>query len=62
MKLVKTSFMHKFVTLKMDYCYSLFFGLSDSQLGKLERVQNACARLVCNSSCFSHCSPLLNTK
>ena len=28
-------------------------------LGKLQRVQNACARLVCNSPRFSHCTPFL---
>ena len=32
---------HAFVTSRLDYCNSLFFGLSDSQLGKLQRVQNA---------------------
>ena len=39
---------------------SLFFGVPDSQLGKLRRVQNACARLVCISPRFSHCTPLLS--
>ena len=37
-----------------------FFGLPDSQLGKLQRVQSACARLVCKSPRFSHCTPLLS--
>ena len=51
---------HAFVRSRLDYCNSLFFGLPDSQLGKLQRVQNACARLVCNSPRFSHCTPLLS--
>ena len=51
---------HAFDTSRLDYCYSLFFGLPDSQLGKLQRVQNACARLVCNSPRYSHCTPLLS--
>ena len=51
---------HAFVISRLDYCNSLFFGLPDSQLGKLQRVQNACARLVCNSPRFSHCTPLLS--
>ena len=50
---------HAFVTSRLDYCNSLFLGLPDNQLCKLQRVQNACARLVCNSPRFSHCSPLL---
>ena len=51
---------HAFATSRLDYCNSLFFGLPDSQLDKLQRVQNACARLVCNSPHFSHCTPLLS--
>ena len=31
------------------------------QIAKLQKVQNACARLVCNSSKFCHITPLLNT-
>ena len=49
---------HAFVTSRLDYCNSLFLGLHDSQIGKLQRVQNACARLVCNYPCFSHCTPV----
>ena len=51
---------HAFITSRLDYCNSLFLGLPDNQLSKLQRVQNACARLVCNSPRFSHCSPLLH--
>ena len=50
---------HAFVTSRLDYCNSLLLGLPDYQIRKLQRVQNACARLVCDSPRFSHCSPLL---
>ena len=50
---------HAFVTSRFVYCNILFFGLPDNQLGKLQRVQNACARLICNSPRFSPCTPLL---
>ena len=50
---------HALVSSRLDYCNSLFLGLPSNQLNKLQRVQNACARLVCNSPRFSHCSPLL---
>ena len=51
---------HAFVTSRLDYCNSLFWGLPDTQFSKLQRVQNACARLIFNSSRYSRCSPLLN--
>ena len=50
---------HAIVTSKIDYCNSLLFGLPDTQIMKLQRVQNACARPVCNSSKFCHITPLL---
>ena len=50
---------HAFVTSRLDYCNSLLLGLPDYQISKLQRVQNACARLVCDSPRYSHCSPLL---
>ena len=31
----------------LDYCNSLYYGLPDASIKKLQRVQNCCARLVC---------------
>ena len=42
-----------FVTSRLDCCNSLFFGLPDSQANYKE-YKTLCARLVCNSPCFSH--------
>ena len=50
-----------FITSKIDYCNGLLFGLPQSQTMKLQRIQNACARLVSNSSKFCHITPLLKT-
>ena len=50
-----------FITSKIDYCNGLLFGLPESQTMKLQLIQNACARLVCNSSKFCHITPLLKT-
>ena len=50
-----------FIISKVDYCNGLLFGLPESQTMKLQRIQNACARLVCNSSKFCHITPLLKT-
>ena len=56
MKIVLTCF-----TKNNDCCNGLLFGLPESQTMKLQRIQNACARLVCNSSKFCHITPLLKT-
>ena len=36
---------HAFITSRLDYCNGLLYGLPDCLLNKLQRVQNACARL-----------------
>ena len=37
---------HAFVTSRLDYCNSLYFGLYNYQVQKLQHMQNAAARLV----------------
>ena len=37
---------HAVVTSRLDYCNSLFYNISKSNLFKLQKVQNAAARLV----------------
>jgi hypothetical protein len=37
---------HAFVTSRIDYCNSVFFGLYDYQFRKLQHIQNSAARLV----------------
>ena len=50
---------HAFVTSKVDYCNSLLYGLPAYQIAKLQRVQNAAARLIFKESRFCHINPLL---
>lgn len=50
---------HALVTTKLDYCNGLLFGLPECQIAKLQKIQNACARLVCNAPKFCHITPLL---
>ena len=37
---------HAFVSSRVDYCNSLLYGLPAYQLNKVQRVQNAVARLI----------------
>ena len=37
---------HAIISSRLDYCNSLFFGLNKSEINKLQKVQNAAARLV----------------
>ena len=53
------SVVHACITSKLDYCNGLLYGLPDSQIVKLQRVQNTCARLICNLPKFAHVTPLL---
>ena len=48
-----------FVTSRLDYCNSILFGLSNTELQKLQRVQNTAARLICNINKFDHITPTL---
>ena len=38
--------LHAFVTSRIDYCNGLLYGLPDCEIAKLQRVQNAAARLL----------------
>ena len=50
---------HAFVSSRVDYCNSLLYGLPAHQLNKLQRVQNAAARLIFQESKYCHIRPLL---
>ena len=53
--MLATSIIHS----RLDYCNSLFFGLSESNICRLQRVQNRAAIIVTNSRGQVSCSSLL---
>ena len=51
--------MNAFVISLLDYCNTILFGLPNTELQKLQRVQNTAARLICNMNKFDHITPIL---
>ncbi len=45
---------HAFITSKLDYCNSLYTGISQTALSRLQLVQNAAARLLTRSHKRDH--------
>ena len=47
------------VSSKLDYCNSLYSGISQANLNKLQRIQNSLARVITNTSKYQHITPIL---
>ena len=50
---------HALVATRMDYCNALCYDLPAKVIGKLQRAQNAAARLVTKTKKFDHITPHL---
>ena len=51
---------HAFVSNRLDYHNSLLYALSQVQIDKIQRVQNAAARLIFEQPKFCHITPVLS--
>ena len=51
--------LHAFVTSRIDYCNGLLYGLPDCEIAKLQRVQNAAARMLMSYKKYDHITPVL---
>ena len=47
------------ITSRLDYCNSLLYGVTATNMAKLQRVQNAAARLITGAPKFCHIRPVL---
>lgn len=50
---------HAFISSRLDYCNSLYTGLSQSNISRLQMVQNAAARLLTGTKKYDHITPVL---
>ena len=50
---------HALVTVGIDYCNSLLYGLPDCSLSRLQRILNTAARILCKIPKFDHISKTL---
>lgn len=50
---------HAFITSRIDYCNSLYYGAQNKVLDRLQMVQNAAARLLTGTRKFDHITPVL---
>ena len=51
---------HAFVSSRLDYGNNLLYGLPRVQINKIQRVQNAAARLIFEQPKFCHMTPVLS--
>ena len=49
-----TALANSLVSSKLDYCNSLYNGISQANLNKIQRIQNTLARVVTTTSKFEH--------
>uniref|UniRef100_A0A8C6LI35 Reverse transcriptase domain-containing protein n=1 Tax=Nothobranchius furzeri TaxID=105023 RepID=A0A8C6LI35_NOTFU len=50
---------HAFITVRLDYCNSVLFGVSKGSIARLQMVQNAAARFLEGRRKFDHITPVL---
>ncbi len=54
---VLEKFIHVFIFSRLDYCNSLYYGVHDKSLDRLQLIQNAAARLLTRPRKNKHITP-----
>ena len=54
-----SSLVHALITSRLDNGNSLLYGINDLQLNKIQRAQNAAARMLTKTKKFDHITPVL---
>ena len=52
---------HAFVLSRLDYCNSIYFGLPQNLISRLQKIQNAAARMITLTPRRSHITPILKS-
>ena len=50
---------HAFIHSRIDYCNSIYYGVSKKSISILQSVQNRAARIVVGGHRYDHVSPIL---
>lgn len=50
---------HAFITSRLDFCNSIFYGIPSGDIQRLQKLQNQAARLLTNSRRRNHITPIL---
>ena len=58
-KKVTASVIHSYIISRLDYGNALLFNANNDQILKLQRVQNAAARILSKTSKYTHITPVL---
>jgi len=48
-----------FISCRLDYCNSMFYGITDGIMSRLPSVQNVAARLMSRARRYDHITPVL---